>query len=454
MTIQRPARDVYSVGRLNREVRILLESGLPAIWVEGEISNFSAPASGHWYFTLKDRDAQIRCAMFRTRNLGIGFRPKEGQLLQARGRVGLYEPRGDYQLIVEQLEDAGEGALKREFERLKARLAAEGLFDESLKRALPAIPKRIAVVTSATGAALRDVLHILARRFPPAAVLIHPVPVQGAAAAPAIIAALDEVSACADCDVVILARGGGSLEDLWCFNDEGVARAIRRCTLPVVTGIGHETDFTIADFVADQRAPTPSGAAQLVVPDRLALQEQIATRRERLRLAMDRQLRHLQQRHGALAHRLQQTHPGSRLAQQAQRLDELEQRLALATRRELTLRRQRLDGLGARLSRVHPGITVSRHRERLERVRLRLRAAIDQRISTASQQLALAARGLSAVSPLAVLDRGYAIATTADGDAVRDVTRLHVGQALSLRLSRGTAQVEVRGIPDPDKKGA
>ena len=225
----RPQRDVYSVGRLNREVRLLLEAGLPPVWVEGEISNFSAPSSGHWYFTLKDRDAQIRCAMFRARNVGLGFRPKEGQLLQARGRVGLYEPRGDYQLIVEQLEDAGEGALKREFEKLKVRLAAEGLFDTERKRPLPRIPRRIAVVTSATGAALRDILHILARRFPPAGVLIHPVPVQGTAAAPAIVAAIDSASARGDCDVLILARGGGSLEDLWSFNDEQVARAIFRC---------------------------------------------------------------------------------------------------------------------------------------------------------------------------------------------------------------------------------
>jgi exodeoxyribonuclease VII large subunit len=428
---------------------MLLEAGLAAVWVEGEISNFSAPASGHWYFTLKDRDAQIRCAMFRARNLGVGFRPKEGQLLQARGRVSVYEARGDYQLIVEQLEDAGEGALKREFERLKVRLSAEGLFDEALKRSLPAMPRRIAVVTSATGAALHDVLHILARRFPPSAVLIHPVPVQGAAAAPAIIAALDDLSARADCDVVILARGGGSLEDLWCFNDEGVARAIRRCGLPVVTGVGHETDFTIADFAADVRAPTPSGAAQLVVPDRTALLQQIAVLRERLRLAAMRQLGQMQQRHAALAHRLQQTHPGSRLAQQAQRLDELEQRLGQATRRELALRRQQFEALATRLSRVHPGITVSRHAERLDHMAQRLRAAIDLRFRAASQRLALSARALSAVSPLAVLDRGYAIATTSDGTAVRDAGRLAPGQSLSLRLARGIAQVTVATAIEP-----
>jgi exodeoxyribonuclease VII large subunit len=250
-------REIYSVTRLNREVRGLLESTLPALWVEGELSNLSQPSSGHWYFTLKDAGAQIRCAMFRTRNLQLGFAPKAGMLVQARGRVGLYEPRGDYQLIVEQLEEAGEGALKREFERLKARLLAEGLFAAERKRVLPRLPRRIGIVTSATGAALQDLLHILARRFPPATVLIYAAPVQGAAAILALVEAIELASARAEVDVLIVARGGGSLEDLWAFNDERVARAIHAASMPVVTGIGHETDFTIADFVADLRAPTP-----------------------------------------------------------------------------------------------------------------------------------------------------------------------------------------------------
>jgi exodeoxyribonuclease VII large subunit len=236
----RAERDIYTVGRLNAEARLLLESGLPALWVEGELSNFSSPASGHWYFTLKDRNAQIRCAMFRSANLRTGFRPKDGQQVLLRGRVSLYEARGDYQLIAETMADAGEGALKREFERLKEKLATEGLFDAALKRPLPLMPKRIAVVTSPTGAAVRDVLHILARRFPPASVLVIPTPVQGAAATESIVAALDAASARGDIDVIILARGGGSIEDLWCFNDERVARAIRRAAVPVVTGVGHD----------------------------------------------------------------------------------------------------------------------------------------------------------------------------------------------------------------------
>src|SRR5882724_12638255 len=262
-----PERRVYTVARLNNEVRLLLERGLSVVWVEGELSNLSQPSSGHWYFSLKDRDAQILCAMFRQKNTHIGFIPKVGNAVLARGRVSLYEPRGDYQLIVEHLEEAGAGALQREYEKLKIRLAAEGLFAAERKRALPAFPRRIAVVTSPTGAAIRDVLNILRRRYPAASVLIYPTPVQGAAAAPGIVAALRAASAQRLCDVIILTRGGGSIEDLWAFNDESVARAIHASELPVVAGIGHEVDFTIADFVADARAPTPSGAAELVAPD-------------------------------------------------------------------------------------------------------------------------------------------------------------------------------------------
>src|SRR5665213_1888103 len=246
-----PARAVYSVSRLNREVRTLLESGLGAIWVQGEISNLARPSSGHWYFSLKDRDAQLRCAMFRQRNALSRFAPREGQLVLAYGRVSLYEPRGDYQLLVELMEDAGAGALQRAFDELKARLAAEGLFAPERKRALPSAPRRIGVITSPTGAAIRDILHILSRRFPAADVLIYPAPVQGAAAAAALIAAVELAGTRAECDVLILSRGGGSLEDLWAFNDERLARAILRCPIPLVTGIGHEIDFTIADFVAD-----------------------------------------------------------------------------------------------------------------------------------------------------------------------------------------------------------
>jgi exodeoxyribonuclease VII large subunit len=396
-------RDVYTVARLNGEARQLLEAGLPALWVEGEISNFSSPASGHWYFTLKDRDAQIRCAMFRNRNNMLGFRPRDGQQMQVRGRVSLYEPRGDYQLIAEAMEDAGEGALRREFERLKSKLAAEGLFNAEAKRALPAMPRRIAVVTSPTGAAVRDVLHILARRFPPAAVLVVPTQVQGAAATPSIIAAIDAVSARGDCDVLIVARGGGSIEDLWCFNDEGVARAIRRCRIPVVTGVGHEIDFTIADFAADVRAPTPSGAAELVVPDCRSLLSSLASTRARLRSLALRALAQATERSGVLLQRLQRAHPGSRLRQQAQRLDDLDMRLRRAWKASQT------------------------------------------RIT---QRLLLAQRSLDAISPLATLERGYAIVTAGDGRALQDAALVKVGEVIEARLTRGTLQARVTGSSD------
>jgi exodeoxyribonuclease VII large subunit len=254
MSATPPDRDVYTVSRLNREARATLERGLGVLWVEGELSNFSQPASGHWYFTLKDRDAQLRCAMFRQRNSGIRFVPKSGQHVLVRGRISLYEPRGDYQLIADYMEEAGLGALNREFERLKAKLIAEGLCDPGRKRPLPAFPRRIGVVTSPTGAAIRDILHILRRRFPPASVLIYPTAVQGAAAVPEIVDALSLAAARNECDVLIVARGGGSIEDLWAFNDEAVARAICASPIPVVSGVGHEIDFTIADFVADARA--------------------------------------------------------------------------------------------------------------------------------------------------------------------------------------------------------
>ncbi|MEP7246615.1 MAG: exodeoxyribonuclease VII large subunit [Gammaproteobacteria bacterium] len=316
-----PERAVYTVSRLNREVRLLLEHGMPVVWLEGELSNYSAPASGHWYFSMKDRDAQIRCAMFRQKNMGVGFTPKSGQHVVVRGRVTMYEPRGDYQLIVEHMEEAGVGALKREFERLKAKLTTEGLFALDRKRALPRFPRSIGVVTSPTGAAIRDILHILARRFPPASVVIYPTPVQGAAAIPAIIEAIATANARAECDVLIVARGGGSLEDLWAFNDEGVARAIHASVLPVVSGIGHEVDFTIADFVADARAPTPSGAAELVVPDRHACLDVLVRTADRLSVAMRRELRTVSSRFDAACMRLKMMHPGARLTQQEQRLE-------------------------------------------------------------------------------------------------------------------------------------
>ena len=440
-----PARDVYTVSRLNREVRSVLERALSVIWVEGELSNFSQPASGHWYFSLKDRGAQLRCAMFRMQNALVGFTPRDGAHLLLRGRLSVYEARGEYQLIVEHLEEAGVGALKREFERLKTRLAAEGLFAPERKRALPRFPRRIGVITSPSGAALHDILKILARRFPPAAVLIYPAPVQGAAAVPALVAALASAGARAECDVLILARGGGSLEDLWAFNDERLARAIAASPLPVVSAVGHEIDFTIADFVADVRAPTPSAAAELVVPDRAAWLESLRRTAERLALAMRRELRAIAIRVEGTERRLALVHPGVRLEQQTQRLDDLTVRLGGAAQGRVQRERLRLAELQRRLRDRSPERLLERQRSRQRDLLLRLRHAATGRVAAAAQRLALAQRGLNAVSPLATLARGFAIVTRADGTVVTQAARVAPGEAIEARLAQGILLARVTG---------
>jgi exodeoxyribonuclease VII large subunit len=431
-------RNVYTVSRLNREVRLLLEQGLPGVWVEGEISNLARPSSGHWYFSLKDRDAQIRCAMFRQKNSVVKFQPKDGMAVMARGRVSLYEPRGDFQLIVEHLEEAGLGALQREFERLRGKLKAEGLFDENRKRPLPAVPRCIGVVTSPTGAAVRDILHVLARRFAPAAVLIYPTPVQGAAAVPGILSALDLAAQRAECDVLIVARGGGSLEDLWAFNDERVARAIRAMPMPVVTGIGHEVDFTIADFVADLRAPTPSAAAQLAVPDGRAWLQSLARIEQRLIAGGQRVLREAAASLNRLGQRMRLASPAVRVAQAAQRLDDLEQRLTRAARSDLLARRHQATELTHRLLAVSPAARVQDGVARAAALSARLEFAMRGQLDRGRHRLDLASRTLDAMSPLATLRRGFAVVTrAADGALVSDAATLAAGDTLVTRLAAG-----------------
>jgi exodeoxyribonuclease VII large subunit len=462
-----PTRDVYSVSRLNREVRVLLERGLGVLWVEGELSNFSQPPSGHWYFSLKDRDAQLRCAMYRLKNSLVGFTPRAGMQLLVRGRISLFEPRGEFQLIVEHLEEAGVGALRREFERLKTRLAAEGLFALERKRALPGFPRRVGVITSPSGAALHDILKILARRYPPAAVLLYPAAVQGAAAVPALVAALGAASARTECDVLILARGGGSLEDLWAFNDERVARAIHACALPVVCGVGHEIDFTIADFVADARAPTPSAAAELVVPDHRVCLEALARTAQRLAVGMRRDLRLIRARLNAVDHRLTLAHPGIRLQQQMQRLDDLMQRLCGGTRACLHREAQRLAEDRVRLQQHSPQRVLAEWaarnqalQQRLARAMhgqhayatvrggelyARLERAVRQSVARGAQRLALAQRALDAVSPLATLARGFAIVKRADGTVLTDAAAVAVGEEIEASLAHGKLTARVTG---------
>jgi exodeoxyribonuclease VII large subunit len=438
-------RDIYSVSRLNREVRMLLDRGFPSIWLEAEISNFARPSSGHWYFSLKDSGAQLRCAMFRQRNMLSNISPRDGQKVLVRGRVSLYEPRGDYQLIVDHIEDAGQGALKREFDRLKAKLAAEGLFGEARKRVLPALPKRIGVVTSPTGAAIRDILHVLKRRFPAIPVLIYPVPVQGAQAAPEIIAALQTAAQRAECDVLILARGGGSLEDLWAFNDEALARQIVSSPIPIVSAIGHEVDFTIADFVADVRAPTPSAAAEIVVPDAEEYVKSIQASAQRLRQLIGRRLAEFARALEYLRRRAGLVSPVARLAQQSQRLDDLEQRLLRALRQSLTLSKSLLLEHQGRLWRVSPAARLREDQAKYAALLARLQAAGIAKLQRAKSQFAPLLRTLHAVSPLATLERGYAIVNLDGGGIVRSAAQVKAGDVILARVARGEIRAKVQG---------
>jgi exodeoxyribonuclease VII large subunit len=448
MSTPSPDRDVFSVGRLNAEARALLEGAFPLIWVQGELSNVSRPGSGHLYFTLKDATAQVRCAMFRGNNRFLKFRPEDGQQVLVRANLSLYEARGDYQLIVQSMEEAGDGALQRAFEELKQKLAAEGLFDAAHKIDLPVLPKRIGVVTSPTGAAIRDILSVLGRRFPAIPVLIYPVPVQGTGAGAEIAAAIRRADRRRDCDVLIVARGGGSLEDLWAFNEEVVARAIHDCGIPVVSGVGHEIDFTIADFVADRRAPTPSVAAEMVSPDRTEWLNQLRALDAELYKRLQRRLERSNERLDWLGKRLQQQHPGQRLRQRAQRLDELEQRLRSAARTDLRHRRADLATLNARLQRHHPGPRLQRLRDRETALARRLRTATRTHLQQLRQRLSGVMRALDAVSPLATLERGYAIVTSADGQVLRDAAQVQRGDTITARLAHGRMHATVEGVEE------
>lgn len=435
---------VYSVSQLNHMARQLLEQDLPAMWISGEISNLARPGSGHLYFSLKDDRAQIRCAMFRGANRGIGFAPENGQQVLVRGRVSIYEPRGDYQLILEHMEPAGEGLLRRQLEALKQKLADEGLFAPDHKRTVPPLPHRIGVITSPTGAAIRDILHILRRRFPVIPVIVYPVQVQGEQAKFDIVKALETAARRAECDVLILARGGGSLEDLWAFNEESVARAIYACPIPVVSGVGHEIDFTIADLVADVRAPTPSGAAELVVPDGREWLRHVLALEHRAGLAATRRVAERGARVRQLAARLQRCHPGYLLRQNAQRLDELRQRLAAGQRNRLALDRLRITNALRQLRANSPGARLRFSAERVSNVRRRLAAGVRVTMTAAGSRLAVLSGRLQTVSPLRTLERGYAIVQDARGRIVRHAGTLTPGDTITARVAHGSLEATVR----------
>jgi exodeoxyribonuclease VII large subunit len=447
-------REIYSVSRLNREARLLLSMSFPLLWVEGEISNLSAPASGHLYFTLKDDAACVRCAMFKSQNLYLRFRPQPGMSVLVRARVSLYEPRGEFQLTVEHMEEAGHGALQRAFEALKQKLAAEGLFEPGRRKALPKFPRRLGVVTSPLGAAIRDILSVLRRRLPTLPVLIYPVPVQGEAAAPAIADALAGASRRGECDVLIIARGGGSLEDLWAFNTEMVARAIAACQIPVVSGVGHEIDFTIADLAADYRAATPTAAAELVSPDKTELLSRLDQVERYLRQCEHRWREAHARKLDWLSRRLDLQHPRQRLQRLSQHMDDLEQRLRLATRYMLRRCAERLSELDTRARHCSPRVRLAQTTARWEHVAQCLDAEIRRSVDARRQRIDNITRTLHTLSPLATLDRGYAIVNRAsDSLVLRDSKTISVGEAVRIRLARGQLSAEVTvsddSIPAP-----
>jgi exodeoxyribonuclease VII large subunit len=438
------SRDLYSVSRLNAEVRAVLEGGFPLIWVEGEITGLSQPRSGHWYFGLKDAYAQVRCAMFRNRNLLARFRPQDGQQVVIRARVSFFEPRGEFQLVAEHMEPAGEGALRRAFETLKAKLEAEGLFDAARKKPLPAYPRRVGLVTSPTGAAIHDCLTVLRRRFPPLPVVVYPVPVQGEGAAAEIVQMLRIADARGDCDLLILTRGGGSPEDLAPFNDEALARTIAGLRTPLIAAIGHEIDFSIADFVADRRAPTPSAAAELASPDGAEVAARLSRIVGRLQGTVRGYARAARTRLDHLEHRLARSHPAVLLRQRAQRLDELELRHLRSMARRVEHARQRFVRIEGRLLLLAPSARIALSRANVRGALRRLAAATRATLADRRGRLATTAGRLDALSPLATLDRGYAIVRRAeDGRLVRSCDLAPPGARIDALLADGALRCRV-----------
>ncbi|WP_339026282.1 exodeoxyribonuclease VII large subunit [Leclercia pneumoniae] len=437
---------IFTVSRLNQTVRLLLEQEMGQVWISGEISNFTQPSSGHWYFTLKDDTAQVRCAMFRNSNRRVTFRPQHGQQVLVRANITLYEPRGDYQIIVESMQPAGEGLLQQKYEQLKAKLSAEGLFDQQYKQPLPAPAHCVGVVTSKTGAALHDILHVLKRRDPSLPVIIYPTAVQGDDAPGQIVHAIELANARRECDVLIVGRGGGSLEDLWSFNDERVARAIFASAIPVVSAVGHETDVTIADFVADLRAPTPSAAAEVVSRNQLELLRQLQNGQQRLEMAMDYFLAERTRRFTQLQHRLHQQHPQLRLARQQTVLERLRQRMNVALEGQLkraTLRQQRV---AQRLNQQNPQPKIYRAQTRIQQLEYRLAENLRARLSSTRERFGNAVTHLEAVSPLSTLARGYSVTTATDGKVLKQTQQVKAGDVLTTRLSDGWVESEVKGV--------
>ncbi|MDO9270975.1 MAG: exodeoxyribonuclease VII large subunit [Methylobacter sp.] len=440
-------RNIITVTQLNRETSQLLAEHFLSVLVEGELSNLSTPASGHMYFSLKDANAQVRCAMFRTQQRRLAFKPENGKQVIVKAQVSLYEPRGDYQLIIEHIEEAGDGALRRAFDALKLKLSEQGLFDAAHKQALPTLPKAIGVITSPSGAAVRDILTVLQRRFAAIPVIVYPVSVQGDNAKHEIAKAIATANRHKHCDVIILGRGGGSLEDLWAFNEELVARAIYDSEIPIISGIGHETDFTIADFVADLRAATPSAAAEHASPDQQQWLSRFMYLEARLQQQLQRKLNQKQQALDWLSQRLQQQHPGQKLAGNVRRMNELEARLNHAIHTKLRHMTGIVDAKTAKLWQHNPAITISSHKQRQGYLTKRLISATAHKLEQLNQRLLNSSQTLHAVSPLATLNRGYTMTINpSSGEIIRSTEQLKLGDMVQTRLAQGRFISQVKVI--------
>lgn len=441
---------ILSVSEFVRSVKNVLESNFPSVRVSGEISNLAMPRSGHWYFTLKDDQGQVRCAMFRQSNQRLNFRPEEGSQVIIKARVSLYEARGDFQLIVDSMEDAGLGLLQKAYEELKIKLQSQGIFDQGHKKQLPEIPRCIGIISSATGAALQDILNVLARRFPAVRVIIYPSQVQGEQAPEQLIQALKDAQQQALCDVLIIGRGGGSIEDLWAFNNEQLALSIYHCSIPVISSVGHEIDFTICDFAADVRAATPSAAAELVSPDQDEWLNWLSGIENRLKQLINQQLLSQQQQLQWLQKRLK--HPGQALEEIAQRIDELSMRMEQAFSLKIQLRQEKLLTLGAQLQQHSPVHSLEQKKEQLNYLQKRLQQNLQSYFEQQQKKLASLARELDAYSPLSILGRGYTLVKDEHNSLVKSARQLKIGEEIKLFFAEDQALVSVNKLFHNNKK--
>ncbi|GLS92235.1 exodeoxyribonuclease 7 large subunit [Psychromonas marina] len=435
--------NIYSVSSLNRAAKSLLETGLGVIWLSGEISNLTIAVSGHWYFTLKDHSAAVRCAMFKGNNRRTGFTPTHGQQVLVRAKLSLYEARGDYQLIVESMQPEGDGLLKQQFEQLKCQLAADGLFSEQHKKPLPQIIKRVGIITSSTGAALHDILSVLKRRDPRLQVVIYPSQVQGAGSGDSVAAQIALANQREECDLLIVGRGGGSLEDLWCFNEAVVAHAIFNSQLPIISAVGHEIDVTISDFVADVRAATPSAAAELVSQNKAFVSTQLDTLVNRLKAAMQSSLHRQQHQHALLNEKLLTQDPKHKLQQQTLVSDELSLRLQHAMSALLNRKQQRQNHLTSGLMQHSPEQTVNLELQKQAQLKTRLKNAMHNKLKQSETDLQNNISQLNTVSPLATLARGYAIVKDDKGRVTTDASKLNSGDQVEVRLDKGLFKAQV-----------